>query len=108
MPREDRRIIFDMSETYQAIYKLSLKQIDAPKLITGAIMKIEEDGLDGNKLNFFLSNPQDGDKKMITYTRDFIAAALMMYCRGAGIPLPRRAGKTVMLRDGSMILRVTV
>ena len=108
MPREDRRIIFDMSETYNALYKLSIKQGDAPKMIAGAIVKVEEDGLDKNKVNFFIENPQDGDKKMITYSRDFIAAALMMFCRGAGIPLMRRANKTVVIKDGEVILRVMI
>ncbi len=108
MPKEDRRIIFDMSETYQALYKLSLKQEDAPKLMVGAILKIELDSLDKQKFNIYLSNPQEGTEKMVTYSLDFMAAALMMYCRGAGIPLPRRAGKTVMLRDGTVILRIIV
>lgn len=108
MPREDRRIIFDMSETYQALYRLSRKQEDAPKLIIGAIVKIEEDALDNNKFNVFISNPQDGTKKMVTYSRDFVAAALMMFCRGEGIPLPRRAQKTVLIKDGDLILRATV
>lgn len=108
MPREDRRIIFDMSETYQAVYRLSRKQEDSPKLIIGAIMKIEEDALDNNKINFFLSNPQDGTKGMVTYSRDFVAAALMMFCRGEGIPLPRKANKTVIIKDNELILRATV
>jgi hypothetical protein len=108
MPREDRRIIFDMSETYQALYKLSLKKDDAPRLIAGHISKIEEDGVDDTSLHFFILNSQDGTKKMVTYSRDFVAAALMIHCRGLGIPLPRKAGKTVMLRDGEVILRVIV
>ena len=108
MPREDRRIIFDMSETYNALYKLSLKADDAPKMIAGLIAKIEEDGLDANKINIFLENPQEGEKRMVTFSRDFIAAALMMFCRGAGIPMMRRANKTVMIKDGVVILRVTV
>ncbi len=108
MPREDRRIIFDMTETYQALYKLSLKQENAPKMIAGMIKKIEEDGLDANKINIFLENPQDGEKKMVTFSRDFIAAALMMFCRGAGIPMMRRAHKTVIIREGEMILRIVV
>lgn len=108
MPREDRRIIFDMSETYQALYRLSRKQDDAPKLIAGAIMKIEVDALDSNKFNIFIENPQDGTKKMVTYSRDFVAAALMVYCRGVGIPLPRKANKTVLIKDSELILRATV
>lgn len=108
MPREDRRVIFDFGETYNALYKLSLKKEDVPRLDPGAIKKIEEDGLDANKINIFLENPQTGERAMVTYSRDFIAAALMMFCRGAGIPLPRKATKTVMLDGDRVILRVLV
>lgn len=108
MPREDRRVIFDFSETYQAIYKLSLKTDDAPRLKPGTIRKVEEDGLDANKINVHLENPQTGEKDMVTYSRDFVAAALMMFCRGSGIPLPRRANKTVLTEPDRVILRVMV
>lgn len=108
MPREDRRVIFDMSETYQAIYKLSMKSDDTPSPSPGIIKKIEEDGLDANKINVYIENPQTGDKSMLTYSRDFMAAALMMFCRGCGIPLPRKASKTVMIDPDRVVLRVMV
>jgi hypothetical protein len=108
MPREDRRIIFDMSETYQALYRLSLKKDDEPRLIAGAIVKIEPNAENEDKFDFHLTNPQEGHNKTVTYSKDFVAAALMMFCRGAGIPLPRRAQKAVMIRDGQMVLRVVV
>ena len=108
MPKEDRRVIFDMSETYQAIYKLSAKTDDVPKPKPGMIKKLEEDGLDANKINVFLENHQTGEKHMMTYSRDFMAAALMMFCRGSGIPLPRKASKTVMLDVDRVVLRVMV
>lgn len=108
MPREDRRVIFDMSETYNAIYKLSIKSEDTTQPKPGFIQKIEEDGLDANKFNIFIENPQTGDKHMMSYSRDFMAAALMMFCRGCGIPLPRKASKTVMIDADRVILRVMV
>ena len=108
MPREDRRVIFDMSETYQALYKLSSQKENAVKLIAGVITMVEESEDDPNKINFFLKNPQTGDKRVVIYTRDFLAAALMMYCRGAGIPLPRKAAKSVILEKDTIILRAVV
>ena len=108
MPKEDRRVIFDFSETYQAVYKLALKADDAPRLKPGKIKKVEEDGLDANKINIFLENTHTGEKEMMTYSRDFMAAALMMFCRGCGVPLPRKAQKTVMLDMDRVILRVMV
>lgn len=108
MPKEDRRLIFDYSETYQALYKLTVKSDDMKRLKPGIIRKIEQDGLDANMVNFYIENPQEGEKHIATYSRDFIAAALMMFCRGNGIPLPRKASKTIMIDEGRMILRVMV
>lgn len=108
MPKEDRRVIFDFSETYNALYKLTTQKPEAPRLRPGAIMKIEEDGLDANKINIFIENAQTGERHMVTYSRDFVAASLMMFCRGAGIPLPRNAGKTVVLDHDRVTLRVLV
>lgn len=108
MPREDRRVIFDMSETYQALYRLSLKKDDEKTLQPGAIVKIEANANNEDQFDFHLSNPQEGVEMTVTYSKDFVAAALMMFCRGEGIPLPRRAQKAVMVREGQMILRVVV
>ncbi len=108
MPREDRRIIFDMSETYQALYRLSLKKDDEKTLKPGAVVKIEINSKNENQCNFHLHNPQEGTKEIVTYSNDFVAAALMMFCRGEGIPLPRKAQKAVMVREGQMVLRVVV
>ena len=108
MPREDRRIIFDKSETYQALYRLSLKKDDEPRLIAGAIVKVEPNKDDEDKFDFHLVNPQDNVEKVVTYSKDFVAAALMMFCRGLGIPLPRRSEKSVLIREGQMVLRIVV
>jgi hypothetical protein len=108
MPREDRRIIFDMSETYQALYRLSLKKEDENTIKPGAIVNVEINKNNEDKFDFHLKNPQDEIDEIMTFSKDFVAAALMMFCRGAGIPLPKRAQKSVMIREGQMILRVVV
>lgn len=108
MPREDRRVIFDMSETYQALYKLSLKQEGGRRLMAGAITGIAEDTEDNTKVIFTFENPQTNEKKDMVFTRDFVAAALMMFCRGAGIPLPRKAAKSIIVEKNRVILRALV
>lgn len=108
MPREDRRVIFDLSETYQALYKLSLRQEDGKKLMAGAITAISEDPEDKNKIRFVIENPAESQKENVVFTRDFVAAALMMFCRGAGIPLPRKAAKSIMVEKDRVILRAVV
>ena len=108
MPREDRRVIFDRNESYQAIYTLAQKQDNMQRPMPGAITKIEEDAEDPNKINFYITNPQTDENKVAVYTRDFVAASLMMFCRGAGIPLPRKASKSVIVKNNELILRALV
>jgi hypothetical protein len=108
MPREDRRIIFDVSEIYQAIYKLSVKSEDIKKPIAGSIIRIEENEDNGLEIKFHIVNPQTNEKRTMIYTRDFVAAALMMFCRGAGIPLPRKSSKTIIIEEHQIILRAYV
>lgn len=108
MPKEDRRIIFDLAETYRALYKLTIKQNEDEPLAPGMIKKIEGSGLNNKNINVHLLDTRTGQQMMMTYTQDFVAAALMMYCRGSGIPLPRRANKAVILDKDQVILRVII
>ena len=107
MPREDRRIIFSFDEVYKSIYTLSVaKQL--PKLPPGAITKVEEIGDDKNSIAVTLKNHVDESEGVKEFSRDFFAAALMVFCRGEGIPLPRSAQKSVMIHKGQVILRATI
>ncbi len=106
MPREDRRIIFENEEVYKAVYSLcTQKQMKVPP--AGQVVSIVEDEKD-NKFILNLEDPQLQTVSAVEYSRDFIAAALMLYCRGCGIPLPKSAKKSVLLQDKNMILRVVV
>ncbi len=104
MPREDRRIIFSHDEVYKAIYALAVqKQMKKPP--AGAVKSVSEKTDDPATIVINLENPADSSEETREYGRDFIAAALMVFCRGAGIPLPKSARKSVMVRDGEVILR---
>ena len=107
MPKEDRRIIFSYDEVYKAIYALSLKK-QLPKPPPGALTNVKEKQGDDNHMVMTLENPAEESEETMEYSRDFLAAALMVFCRGAGIPLPRAARKAVMIRDGEVILRVQI
>jgi hypothetical protein len=108
MPREDRRIIFDLNETYKGLYTLSQKQDDAPQMIAGTIESISISSDDANNIEVLIVNPQVNEKAKIIYSRDFVAAALMVLCRSENIPLPRKAAKTVMIDSERVILRVMI
>ena len=109
MPREDRLIIFSNDEVYKALYALSAqKQVKKPP--AGAVKSVVEDSEDREKIKVHLHNPQETyDKDMtVDYRRDFLAAALMLFCRGLGIPLPKNARKSVMIRNDEVMLRVQI
>lgn len=105
MPKEDRRIIFTADEVYNAIYALAVKK-QLPKPPAGAVTDISEKADDPTQVIIKLENPAEGIQDTREYARDFLAAALMVFCRGAGIPLPKNAKKSVMVKDGQAILRV--
>ncbi len=109
MPREDRRIMFSYDEAYKAIYGLSMQK-NMKKPPPAQLVSIDKHPNDENLLVVGLENIQENwdAPKHMEYTQDFMAAALMLFCRGCGIPLPKSAKKSVMLMQGGVILRVEI
>jgi len=105
MPREDRRLFFDYEETYKAVYMLC-SQKGLPKPAGGHILRIEPNLENPLELDFFFEAGTAGAIDTGKYTKDFVVAALMIMCRGIGIPLPKAANKTLELQPGKVILRV--
>ncbi len=109
MPIEDRRIMFDEQEVYQALYAMcTQKQMKIPP--PGTISKVVQDEDDAGMITVTISNPQDNKNAQthVEYSRDFFAAALMLFCRGRGIPLPKSAKKSVLISEGTVILRAKI
>lgn len=105
MPREDRRIFFDYEETYKAIYSFCTQK-GLPKPPAGYIMRIEQDLENPLELDIFIESSRSGSLEAVKYTKDFIAAALIIMCRTLGIPLPKGASKTLELQKDKIVLRV--
>jgi len=107
MPTEDRRIIFKNDEIYKALYTLChQKQLKKPK--PGTLTGVIEADSDPSKIFITLENAQDKTVDKQEFSRDFLAAALMLYCQGLNIPLPKRAKKTVLIKDTKAMLRVVI
>lgn len=107
MPKEDRRIIFEFDEAYKAIYAMCVQR-EMKKPPAGMITAIRANMADDSKVTVCLENPMEKSEATVEYSRDFLAAALMLYCRGLGIPLPKNASKSVMLSDERVALRVQI
>lgn len=108
MPREDRRITFSYDEVYKAIFALCVQR-ELRKPPPGIIMAVDAHGSDESKVTIRLENPLTNDPVLfIDFAIDFLAAALMLYCRTCRIPLPKTAGKSVELTPDGVVLRVQI
>ncbi len=108
MPREDRRITFSYDEVYKAIFALCVQR-EVRKPPAGIIMAVDPIAGDASKVTIRIENPLNDDPPSIMeYGLDYLAAALMLYCRTLRIPLPKTAGKSVELAQDGVILRVQV
>lgn len=108
MPREDRRITFSYDEVYKAIFALCVQR-EIRKPPAGIIMAVDINKADTSKVTIRLENPLTHDPVVfLDYGLDYLAAALMLYCRTCRIPLPKTAGKSVELANDGVVLRVQV
>ncbi len=105
MPKEDRRIIFSRDEVYNALYTMhdqkQIQKLPVGQIITAGMSPENED-----KIFFVLENQAEQTHAKVEHDLGFVAAALMLFCKGSGIPLPKSAKKSVMLQEGTVILRV--
>jgi len=107
MWREDRRIIFDYHETYQAICALC-GQRQMPRPWGAAIEAVSVKAGDGKSVVVTFANAGPGKPPMAEYSWDFLAAALILHCRNSAIPIPKRAAKSVELDAQSVTLHMTM
>ena len=107
MPREDRRIVFDYAETYKAIFALCLKK-EMPRLFVGAIAEITYKANDGKNVVVRFADGLQGTTATTEYSQDFLAAALVLYCRTCAIPVPKRGRKSVDLGADSVTLHIVL
>lgn len=76
----------------------------------GIVSSVMQDKEDRSAIYVDFSEPMESKLKRKEYSYDFIAAALMLYCKGLGIPLPKSAQKAVSFQeeDKDVTLHITV
>ena len=107
MPREDRRISFYFTETYKAIFTLCM-QNKLPRPFAGSITAVNFKADDERCVVVRFANGLQGTSATSEYSRDFLAAALMLYCRTCNIPVPKKAIKSVELGGEAVTLHITL
>jgi hypothetical protein len=107
MPREERRIIFDFGEAYRAIHSLCVQKeerVPPPGNITAMAFKDNDSSI----VTVKITNVQTGVNSRREYSCDFVAAALLVYCRKCNMPLPQQGLKILEVDSEGVVLRVTI
>lgn len=107
MPQEDRYITFTNEEIYKALHAMCLQK-NIPIPASSRITHIQREANEPDSVSMILENPITKELKKEVYKDDFLAAALMVYCRGVKIPLPKNAQKSITLKNSKVVLRVLI
>ena len=105
MPREDRRIIFSEEELYHALYA-HCRRADERRPPAGNITSVRFTDDFHENIEVRIENHVENEMREMLFTKAFVAAALIMYCRGVGIPIPKSASKSIDInKHGHILLR---
>jgi hypothetical protein len=107
MPKEDRLITFSNDEIHKAIFSLCMQKGMA-RPPEGVVTKTFHPDGDKDRITVEITDPRNNKVESVDYNYDFFAAALMLFCRGLGIPLPKSAKKSVHIKDDEVSLRVRI
>jgi len=108
MPQEDRFIMFNYEEVYTALRIRSITQkTEIPT--DGEIENIvfgEENQADST-VSIALKKT-DGSIEKLDFTLEFFANALVFFCQGNNIPIPRAGKKEIMQKNGKIMLHIHI
>ena len=102
MPKEKRFIIFNLEEIQDAlrIHSVMSKSEEPP---TDTLSSIKPDDNDPDTVHATFK-AEDGTETKTEYGRVFFGQALVFYCQGNGIPIPRAGTKTLKIQPDEIIL----
>ena len=108
MPLEERFITFDLEEIHNAVrVKCVEEKLERPA--RGELVSIDiSDNDDESNLVFFnIKREDNGEEEQFKFERAFFGQALVFYCQGHGIPLPRRGQKILKIAPNQVTMKVT-
>lgn len=104
MPREDRRITFSNAELQKALVAHCLRR--KASLPSGQITSVSPSPEPNGDILLTIHNEQQGKSYSVGLQPEFIAAALIYYCKGANVPIPRRAAKSLSVSGDNICLQI--
>lgn len=109
MPVEERFITFSLEEIHNAVrVKCVDEKLDRPA--RGELVSIEineENEANQNDIFFKIKREDNGTEEEFKFERAFFGQALVFYCQGHGIPLPRRGQKILKIAPNQVTMKVT-
>ena len=106
MPIEERFITFNLDEIYKSV-SIRCVQENRDTLPNGKLIaiKVKEPSEEGDGDICLHVKTKDNEVKL-HYERDFFALALVFYCQGCGIPLPKRGKKILKITSDCIIMKI--
>ena len=105
MPTEERVITFSLDEVQKAILITAIQK-DYEDLPMGTMLSMNLEG-DESVIGVNVQD-KDGNVKEFSYDRLFFAQALVLFCQGSGIPLPRDSQKVVNIHEDRITLSMEI
>ncbi len=108
MPSEDRYIEFTYEEVYKAIRirKITENQELPPD---GEIARVRFNEKPGEETTITVDlRIAGGGMDYLEFSREFFALALVFYCQGYNIPIPRAGRKEIVTKDDKIIMHISM
>ena len=105
MPTEERVITFSLDEVQKAVLLTAIQQ-DHDDLPMGKMLSMSLEG-DESTIGVRVED-KEGSVNEFTYDRLFFAQALVLFCQGSGIPLPRNSQKVVNIHEDRITLSMEI
>ncbi len=106
MPKEIRKLIFDAREIEAAIglYLDTSKAVAKSKHIVS--IALQSGGEVGALIKLSIAIP--GGRDEIILRTEQLGAAFIIYCKKAGVPLPKSGRKMLARQDDSIVMEIAV
>ena len=104
MPREDRRISFDFTETYKVIFALCVQK-EMPRPVAGSITAIDFKGDDGRCVAVRFANGLQGTLATSEYGQDCLGVLSVRTCGLVDPEIPRRAVLKKQIASGYAVIQ---
>jgi len=107
MPTEERFVTFSLDEVHKAL-SIFLIQKELPALSSANLESFDLKENGGGDNIYLKLEDASGETSDIDFERKFFAEALVFYCQGSGIPLPKSGTKILHIMEDKIMMKITL